>query len=105
MMSVYQFMFEARPFPANPESTSCEGAYITCWIHAEDYSEALTAAKEFCSEEGWEVLGIEGDCLVDREQYESTSEALKFYDHAVDTGLAAMFYIWPPDPDDKDIIH
>jgi hypothetical protein len=101
-MSVYHFIFEAKPFPANPESTSYEGAYINCWINSADYSDALTAAKDFCSEEGWEVLGIEGDCLVDREQYENAPESLRFYDQAVESGLAAMFYIWRPDPDEMD---
>lgn len=96
-------MFEARPFPVNPESVSCGGAYINCWINSTDYSEALTAAKEFCHEEGWEVLGIEGDCLVDREYYNDAPDALPFYDQAVEAGLAAMFYIWPPDTDDTEL--
>ena len=81
-MSIYQFMFNSKPYPANPESAAYGGAYICCWVNSDSHDDALEKATEYCREEGWEVLSIEEDFIAQREQYEDKPEFLEFYDIA-----------------------
>ena len=101
-MSIYYFMFNAKPLPENPESEDCGGAYINCWINSTNRDDAFNTAKEYCDEEGWQILNIEEEFIACREQYEDTPESLKCYDQAVEIGLSAIFNTWPPDAEDAD---
>jgi hypothetical protein len=58
-LSIYYFMFEAKPQSDNPEKEEFKGAYVTCWVDSKDVSSALTTARSYINDEGWEVISIE----------------------------------------------
>jgi hypothetical protein len=101
-MSIYHFMFSAKPLPNNPESEECGGAYINCWISSDDRDDAFNIAGEYCDNEGWQIMSIKEEFIASRERYEEIHDSLECYDQAVEFGVSAIFYIWPPDAEDAE---
>ncbi|WP_047154399.1 hypothetical protein [Aneurinibacillus tyrosinisolvens] len=93
-------MFEAIPNLDNPEKEEYAGAFVTCWVNSIDLNSALSKAKGFINDEGWEVIRIEEQFIAKREWYEKDDakiESLKCFDEAVLYGVAAIFYTFPYD--------
>ena len=99
-MPFYYFTFDAIPLAENPEKKDCAGAVVCCWVDSIDVNFALAKAKNYITNEGWEVITVEEQFIATREQYEDDPEnedALECYDEAASEGVSAIFYIWPYD--------
>lgn len=60
---MYYIMFEAKPLPDNAESKDYGGVYINWWINSEDSNFAMNRAKNYITNEEWEMTKVE-DCLL-----------------------------------------
>lgn len=76
---------------------------------------ALSKAKKYVSNQGWEVISIEDQFIVSRDMYEGATEEdeelLECFDEAMRDGISAIFYTYSSEDDDEededklDIIH
>ena len=96
-MSIFYFMFEGKPLLSNPESQEFEGAYICCWVKSDNENLALSSAKAYIEDEGWEIVCIEEKFVAKREEYIDNQESLDAFDQAINYGVGAVFYTWPSD--------
>jgi len=80
---VYFFTFHCRPKQGSTSAEVFAGAYINCWIHANDISTAEKIATFRINEIGWEILKKEEANHVNKAQYSSLSKAREYYEQAL----------------------
>ncbi|EST12134.1 hypothetical protein [Sporolactobacillus laevolacticus] len=101
-MSIFYFMFEARPSDDNPEKDVYQGAFISCWVKADDIKSAYSKAENFLNnDEGWEIVEVEDQFVVTRDFYHENDpddeDSLQCFDEAVETGISDILYCWTDD--------
>jgi hypothetical protein len=103
----------AKPSHENSEAADSGGAYVNCWVDADDLRTAEQAALERVRAEQWQPTKFEHWELVCRECYTDDSrynegerrESLERVDEAFEYGIALKFHCWPvdaPDANDDD---
>lgn len=102
-MNIFIVEVHARPKPDNPESETCGGAYINCWIQASDLDAAVARAHARVSEEGWEADELLRATQTRRENYdpEENAEALESFDEALAYGEAIVLYTYPVEDEEE----
>ncbi|NLF27364.1 MAG: hypothetical protein GX592_05645 [Clostridiales bacterium] len=103
-MKIYYLLLEGRPSVNNEESEEVAGAYINCWIKAKDEAAAKEKAIDFVTAEGWDMVGIEEICTAKRERYADLPDSLECYEQAIFCGIGVIFYTWPIDAEDRDVV-
>ena len=96
-MKVYCLLIDGKPSVDNEEGEEVNGAYINCWVRAENKTDAVDKAIDFVAAEGWEIICIEEINIVNRERYTDDPEcveSLECFDRAVNEGVGAKFYTW-----------
>lgn len=96
-MILYCLVVEAAPHRNNPESKEYGGAYISCWVKADNPTDALRKVKEYIHEQNWAFIKTEDIFTVQREQYIDEPDSLECYDNALQYGFDAIFHTWPKD--------
>ena len=94
-MIIYCLVVEAVPHRNNPESKEYGGAYISCWVKADNPTDALRMVKEYIRKQNWSFQKTEDIFTVQRERYIEEPDSLQGYDNALQYGLVAVFYTWP----------
>lgn len=98
-MHIYYLMMEAKPCSNNPESHQFGGAYVNCWVKAQNARLALQSAENFLNSEGWEFVNVEEMDLSSRDSYLDEPEFLDCYDSACQNGVGAIFNTWEIEED------
>ena len=93
---IYYFMMEAAPGEGSEEAGECGGAFINCWVKADNEDAARIMARKYVEEENWVLIQEEESNLAERSFYADDPETLACYDEACEYGLSAAFYMWPP---------
>lgn len=99
-MAIYYYLFEAIPHEDNPERKEYAGAFVNCWVNSSDVNFALKSATSYVNDQGWEIIDVDEQNIVNRERYEEDDEleeSLDCFDQAVNLGISAIFYTWPYD--------
>jgi len=102
----------AEPLPGNGEAADVGGAYVNCWVNADDLRTAEQRAIARIREEQWQVTKFDHwelvcrQCYTDDPRYdeEEKQESLEAVDEAFEDGVALVFFCWPvnaPDADDS----
>lgn len=103
----------AKPSPKNKEAADTGGAYVNCWIDADDLRSAEQTAIEKIRAEQWQATKFEHWEIVCRQCYiddpeidnEERRESLEQVDEAFQYGFALTFHCWPLEaPDSSDEI-
>lgn len=97
---VYYFMMEAVPGESNKDDGDCGGAFINCWVRAENEEAARVKARKYVEEENWTLIKEEEAFPARRNDYADDPETLECYDEACEYGLSAVFYMWPQGRDE-----
>ncbi len=95
--SVFYFMMEAVPSEDNETDRDCGGAFINCWVKAENEDAARIIARKYVKDENWVFIKEEESSRAERGFYTDEPEALACFDEACECGLSAVFYMWPRD--------
>ncbi|WDL95959.1 hypothetical protein [Alicyclobacillus sp. ALC3] len=101
---MYYFMFEAEPKPDSPERETSDGAFINCWVRDNDDQSALEQATRYIEAQGWEIIRVEEQCVAERDGYvddDELPESLVAFNHARQSGIAAVFYRWSEEQGDE----
>ena len=104
----------AEPLPENTEAIDSGGAYVNCWVDADDLRTAEQAALDRIREERWRTTKFEHwelvcrRCYTDDVRYSEVErrESLERFDEAFEYGIALKFHCWPvdaPDAHDEEI--
>ena len=94
---IYYFMMEAVPGEGSEDALACGGAFINCWVKAENEDAARKIARKYVEDENWVFIKEEEANPAERSFYADDPETLACYDEACEYGLSAAFYMWPPD--------
>ena len=94
---IYYFMMEAMPGENSEEARDCGGAFINCWVKAENEDVARKSARKYVEEENWVLIKEEESFPAERDLYADDPETLECYDEACEYGFSAAFYMWPRD--------
>ena len=100
----------AKPCPENSEASETGGAYVNCWVDADDLRIAEQKAIEAIEGERWQPVKFDNWKLVCRRCYIEDAnlevaercEYLERVDEAFDYGFALVFNCWPIDAPDAD---
>ena len=103
---------EARPEPGSGESGEAGGAFVNCWVDADDLRAAERRAVALIRESGWRPHRFEDWELVTRASYANREpqddggpDLRELVDQAFIDGEVCVFNTWPvdaPDADDED---
>jgi len=97
-MTIYLIQLEAIPDIDNPEKEKCVGAIVNCWVKSINMKLALNRAKNYLSNQGWEVINVEDQFITSRDMYigeaEEDDELLECFDEAMRDGISAIFYTY-----------
>lgn len=94
-MDMYYLLLEGKPRMNNKESKEVSGAYINCWVKAENETAAIEGAGEYLNSQEWDLLDIEEIYATSRERYLDDPDSLECFDQALGSGIGAVFYTWP----------
>ena len=87
--------FEAMPPQAMSTRENVAGAYVNCWIRADDAIEAEARARRWIADEDWVVVSVEECRLVDVESEVSGPNG-SYIREALESGASLVFHRWPP---------
>ncbi len=98
----------AKPAPESAEAKEIGGAFVNCWVNADDLRSAEKMAIEQIQEEGWRPVRFDHWEVVCRESYTLSNEmdaderrdSLERVEEAFEYGIALAFYMWPVDAPD-----
>ncbi len=99
---------EARPEPDSDEYGEAGGAFVNCWVDADDLRTAERRALALIELEGWRPHRFDDWELVTRATYanrEPTEDGLdlrEIVEQAFIDGEVCEFYSWPIDAPDAD---
>jgi hypothetical protein len=77
----------------NDEKEFYSGAFLNCFIEAENESAALKGTKEYAEEQGWIFKCLKEISAAERDTY-SDEDMLEIYDEAREYGVSGIFYTW-----------
>lgn len=98
-MNIYYLLIEAKPNKNNDECKEFAGAFVNCWIKANDEKSALKKAEEYIDSEMWEIINIEEIYLLEKDFYIDNPELKSCYDLACEYGTSAIFNCWSIEED------
>ena len=93
-MNIYYLLIEAKPYANNDECKEFAGAFVNCWVKANNEKSALKKAEEYIDSEEWEIIHIEEIYLSKRDYYIDDPELKSCYDSACEYGKSAIFNCW-----------
>ena len=99
---------EARPEPDSDEYGAAGGAFVNCWIDADDLRTAERRAVALIREDGWRPHRFDSWSLVTRDTYadaepgDDEPDYREVLDQAFADGEACVFNTWPADAPDAD---
>ncbi len=93
-MSVYMLMYHAKPFPDNPESLNCVGAYINCCVVAESQFNAQKIALKEINNQNWLIIELEEGYDVFEEDFIQNPNSLERYKQALIDGALYTFHTY-----------
>jgi len=99
---------EARPEPDSEEYGEVGGAFVNCWVDADDLSTAERRTVALIEQEGWRPHRFDDWQLVtratyaDREPAEDGLDLREIVEQAFIDGEVCKFYSWPIDAPDAD---
>lgn len=107
---LFLIRFVAEPSPDNPEASEIGGAYVNCWVDADELRAAENRAIEALVGEQWRPTKFDHweivcrRCYVEDSRYDDDErrESLEQVDEAFTHGFALTFNCWPPDAPDAD---
>jgi hypothetical protein len=106
---LFLLMLEAKPQPDSDEYREVGGAYVNCWVDADDLRTAERRAVALILEEGWKPYRFESWQFVTRETYvdqkpddSGSADMREVVDEAFADGVALVFNTWGVDAPDAD---
>jgi hypothetical protein len=100
---------EARPEPEADEFGEAGGAFVTCWVDADDLRSAERRAVALIQEHAWRAHRFDSWEIVSRETYENREptgddepDLDQMVDQAFADGEVCLFNMWPADAPDAD---
>lgn len=105
MNGVYLVTIEALPNPDTEEFDDCGGAYVNVYVREASEDAALASAQREVAAAGWTCKAVDSVAYVTREDFTEDDEGLESFDLAFNDGLALVFYTFPVDPEDDDVVH
>jgi hypothetical protein len=106
---LFRLVIEASPEPGSTAYGEAGGAFVTCWVNADDLRTAERRAVALIEEGRWRPVRMDKWNLVTRATYAQEEPAydggLDFrdlVDQAFIDGEVCVFYTWPVDAPDAD---
>ena len=86
--------FEAMPPQDISTRENVAGAYVNCWIRADDAAEAEERARQWIADEDWVVVSVE-ECRVVDVDSEVAGPNGSYIREALESGGSLVFHRWP----------
>jgi len=84
---------EAIPSQKVAEAKGTAGAFVNCWVNTEDAVQAEEMARQWITNEGWTVVGVEESRVVS--PTERAGEDERYIREAREHGGSMVFHKWP----------
>jgi hypothetical protein len=105
-LRVFHLQFEAIPTPESDDAEHCGGAFVNCWIRADNGEEAMELASQAVRENLWRILEVSEECgEVTESDYESDEEGMSYFREALHQGECFVYHQWPNEPQEGDVVH
>ncbi len=79
---MYFFTFHCQPNKYH-QLEDVKGAYINCWINLEHKNDAEQKARKYIQNNHWEIVSLEENYIVKKEDYKNQSEGSRYYKQAL----------------------
>ena len=106
---LFLLTIEARPEPGSDRCGEAGGAFVSCWVNADDLRTAERRAVALVMENGWRPHRFEAWELVTRATYAGRTprddggpDSREVVDQAFVDGEVCVFNTWPVDAPDAD---
>lgn len=99
---LFLLTLEARPKPDSEDYGEVGGAFVNCWVDAEDLRSAELRAIALIEKNGWQPHRFDSWDLVNRSNYENCEppnddapDPQAMFEQALVDGEACEFHTWP----------
>jgi hypothetical protein len=106
---LFYIVMEARPGPAAQEYGEAGGAFVNCWVDADDLRAAQRRAVDLIRESGWRPHRLESWEIVTRDSYaewvsgdDGGFDPRDAMTQAFIDGEVCEYFCWPADAPDAD---
>lgn len=106
---VFLVTIEARPTPDAEDYDEAGGAFVNCWVAADDLRTAERRAVALIEEDGWRPYRFDSWKLVSQDTYadwepgeDEEPDPREMVAQALADGEVCAFYTWPKDAEDAD---
>ena len=99
---VFLVRIEAKPNSSNEEALDIAGAFVNCWVNADDLKTAELESIKYIQDSDWTPSRFDHWELVCRECYqdEEFADSLQAVEDSFEEGISGIFYTWPHDAPD-----
>ena len=91
---MYLLTFHTKPLPSHPEFDETGGAYVNCYIVAEDLEAANKIASEEITANNWRILELDESTII-KSAEDVDPEKLEYYEQALIDKEVFVFYTYP----------
>lgn len=91
---IFLLTYHGMPQP-ELEEEDVAGAYINCWIEAENFEQADTVARQEIEEMKWRILDLDEAYTVTKEDYLEDTNELEYYEQALIDKQVYVFHTYP----------
>jgi hypothetical protein len=106
---LFHIIIVATPEPEAADYGVAGGAFVNCWVDADDLRAAERRAVALIHQAGWRPQRFDEWSIVTREKYvdckadrEEEPDLCKFVEQAFTDGEVCIFNIWPVDAPDAE---
>jgi hypothetical protein len=101
-MSMFYFIFDARPTPKNPKHGTYGGASVSCWVQRDTQAEAEAVARRWITERHWAITAMEEATFITKET--QLPAGMQFFEQAEIDDEVFVFHTSPVGaPDDTKV--
>ena len=96
-MTIYFLSFHCNPKDGTSDFYEFGGAYINCWIHAEDKDSAINISKHKITELDWNIIELEECYIITEKDYlnSSNNSGLQYYRQALIDKWVIVMHTYP----------
>lgn len=95
MKEMFLLTYHCKPQSQTDDLEDVAGAYINCWIEAENFEQAGISARQELDEMDWQVLELEEAFTVTREDYSEDPNGLEYYEQALIDKQVFLIHTYP----------
>lgn len=92
---MFLITYHIKPKPLNPEFNKIGGAYVNCYIEADNFEEADLIARGEVENNNWDIYEYDSSKIVTQKDYIDNDENREYFEQALIDKEVFVFFTYP----------